>query len=169
MQSDSFEKDMQGQGTLSSAIQQLPLLPFEIQLRNIFPIEIIARRFPLDSPVDINNIVQSSVETQLNLSNIGINAEISQAQVELDVKAHFPHEPRFFEIYFKLVGIFSYEPHYSLEKITYFLQQGSLSVMLPSAREFLLSLCIRLQVPMIVLPLVQLASYSSDTETDTNK
>jgi len=37
-----------------------------------------------------------------------------------------------------------------------FLQQGSLSVMLPSARELLLSLCTRLQVPMVVLPLVQL-------------
>lgn len=138
-------------------IQQLPLLPFAVQLQNIFPVEIVARRFPVDKAVDMARVVMANVNTQLNLSNIGIDTEALQAEAHLDVKVSFPQEPRLFEINFKLVGIFSYAQQYKTEMVQYFLQQGSLSVMLPSARELLLSLCIRLQVPMVVLPLVQLA------------
>lgn len=137
--------------------QQLPLLPFAIQLQNILPIEIVARRFPVDIAVDLASVVTSNVSTQLTLGGLGINPEISQAQIQLELKVDFPHEPRLFEISFKLLGIFSYTRDYEPEKVEFFLRQGSLSVMLPSARELLLSLCTRLQVPMVVLPLIQLA------------
>ena len=144
----------------SSGIQQVPLLPFAVQLQNIFPVEIVAKRFPVNAP----SAVMSSVNTQLNLSDLAIDSEALQAQISLEVNVSFPQELPLFEIYFKLVGIFTYSKEYSPEKVQQFLQQGSLSVMLPSARELLLSLCTRLQIPMVVLPLVQLAPPLSDTE-----
>ncbi len=137
--------------------QRLQLLPFAMQLQNIFPVEIIARRFPVEKLVDMNDAVMSTAHTQLNLSDLGINPETLQAQIHLEVKIEFLQEPRLFEIYFKLAGIFNYTQEYNPEQVRLFLQQGSLSVMLPSAREMLLSLCTRLQVPAIVLPLIQLA------------
>lgn len=148
-----------------SGTQQLPLLPFAVQLQNIFPIEIAAKRFPVDKAIDMASVV-STAQTQLNLGDLGIDPEALQAQIHLEVHVSFPHEPRLFEIYFKLVGIFSYTQEYPPEMVQYFLQQGSLGVMLPSARELLLSLCTRLQVPMVVLPLVQLAPspFSPNTE-----
>ena len=138
---------------IPSSIQQIPLLPFAVQLQNIFPVEIAAKRFP----VDTTDSVIPSTNTQLNLTDLTINSETSRAQICLEVRVDSPNEPRQFEIYFKLVGLFAYAQEYSLEKVQYFLQQGSLSVMLPYARELLLSICMRLQIPMVVLPLVQLA------------
>ena len=151
-----FPGESQAEESALSDIQPLPLLPFAVQLQNIFPIEIVARRFPVDRAVDLASVVVSNASTQLNLGGLGIDLETSQAQVQLDVNVNFPQEPRLFEISFKLLGIFSYPRDYEPEMVQYFLQQGSLSVMLPSARELLLSLCTRLQVPMVVLPLVQL-------------
>lgn len=153
--------------TPPSGTQQLPLLPFAVQLQNIFPVEIAVKRFPTEKAIDIASVI-STAHTQLNLGDLSIDPEILQAQIHLEVRVSFPHEPRLFEIYFKLVGIFSYTQEYSLEMVQYFLQQGSLSVMLPSARELLLSLCIRLQIPMVVLPLVQLSPSlpSFDTQTE---
>jgi hypothetical protein len=148
--------ESQAEASSPSDVQPLPLLPFAVQLQNIFPIEIVARRFPVDQAVDQASVVLANASTQLNLGGLGIDIETSQAQVQLDVSVNFPQEPRLFEISFKLLGIFSYAQDYAPEMVQYFLQQGSLSVMLPSARELLLSLCTRLQVPMVVLPLVQL-------------
>ena len=146
-----------------SDIQPLRLMPFAVQLQNILPIEIMAKRFPVDSSVDLTGIVVSNARTQLNLGGLEIDSEVLQAQVLLDVNVTFPHEPRLFEISFKLLGIFSYAQHYEPHMVQSFLQQGSLGVMLPSARELLLSLCTRLQVPMVVLPLIQLTPpLSSD-------
>jgi preprotein translocase subunit SecB len=145
-----------------AGIQQIPLLPFAIQLQNIFPVEVVARRFPVSAA----STVMSSVNTQLNLGNLAIDNEALQAEISLEVHVSFPHEPRPFEIYFKLVGIFTYSQEYSPEMVQQFLQQGSLSVMLPSARELLLSLCTRLQIPMVVLPLVQLAPPLSEAEKE---
>ena len=152
--------------TVSLDTQQLRLLPFAVQLQNILPIEIVTRRFPVDSTVDLVSMVMSSARTQLNLGSMEIDPEMLQAQVLLDVNVTFPHEPRLFEISFKLLGIFSYARQYDPEMVQSFLQQGSLGVMLPSARELLLSLCTRLQVPMVVLPLIQLAPplFSPDPE-----
>lgn len=148
--------DSQAEASAPTDVQPFPLLPFAIQLQNIFPIEIVARRFPVDRAVDLASVVVANARTQLNLGGLGIDVETSQAQVQLDVNVNFPQEPRLFEISFKLLGIFCYAQGYEPEMVQIFLQQGSLSVMLPSARELLLSLCTRLQVPMVVLPLVQL-------------
>jgi hypothetical protein len=72
--------------------QQLLLLPFAIQLQNIFPIEIVARRFPVDSAIDLASMVMSNTSTQLNLGSLGIDLETSQAQIQLEVKVNFPLE-----------------------------------------------------------------------------
>lgn len=145
-----------------AGIQQLPLLPFAVQLQNIVPVEIVAKRFPVN--FDAASVGVISPSTNLNLAEIAINTEMRHAQVSLEVQVEFPAEPQLFEIYFKLIGSFTYTQEYSPETVQQYLQQGSLSVMLPSARELLLSLCTRLQVPMIVLPLIQLAPFP-DTDT----
>jgi preprotein translocase subunit SecB len=146
--------------TSSPSVQQIHILPFAVQLQNIFPVELVAKRFPVDVP----NMIVPNFNTQVNLSDLSINPEALVAQIHLEVRVSFPSEPRMFEIYFKLVGIFTYTKEYSPEMVQYFLQQGSLSVMLPSARELLLSLCTRLQIPMVVLPLVQLSPANIDRE-----
>jgi hypothetical protein len=140
----------------SQRVVELSLLPFAIQLQNIFPVKIIAERYPMDKVTDIASIV-STVNTQINLTNFEMNADILQAQISLEVQINFLQEPRLFDIYFKLLGVFNYAQDYQPELVQHFLQQGSLSVMLPSARELLLSLCTRLQVPLVVLPLIQLS------------
>jgi preprotein translocase subunit SecB len=146
-------------------IQQVPLSPLAIQLQNIFPVEIITKRFPMDKSVDLESIVPTA-QTQLLLNDPGIDPNARQAQVHLEVHVSFPEEPRPFDIQFKLVGIFTYTQEYQPAMVPHFLQQDSLSAMLPFARELLLNLCTRLQIPMIVLPLVQLASppHTSATE-----
>lgn len=160
---ESVKNDM-----LQHQAQQLPLLPFAVQLQNIFPVEIVAKRFPSENVIDMNSVVVSTAKIHLNLSDFGINVEALQAQIHLDVKIEFPEAVRLFEIYFKLVGIFSYSQEYDPEMVRLFLEQGSLSVMLPSAREILLSLCTRLQVPAIVLPLIQVVSPTSSDVTKGN-
>ncbi|MEO8957047.1 MAG: hypothetical protein ABI396_05160 [Ktedonobacteraceae bacterium] len=149
--------------------QTLPLLQFPVQLQNIFPAGIVANRFPLDKAVDMASVV-TTAHTQLNLGELAIDQEALQAQISLELHVSFSQEPRLFEIYFKMIGIFSYVQEYPLEMVQQFLQQGSLGVMLPSARELLLSLCTRLQVPMIVLPLVQLIPppFSPENKLENN-
>lgn len=163
MSVDPSDKDRQE--SAPTGIQPLPLLPFDVQLQNVFPIEIVARRFPIEMAVSKDIGEPVGVQTELNLNEPGIDAEVLRAQIHLDVRVSFPQEPRLFEIYFKLVGIFSYEKYYKPESVLNFLQHGSLSVLLPSARELLLSLCTRLQVPMVVLPLVRLAQSAPSLET----
>jgi preprotein translocase subunit SecB len=148
-----------------SGIQPLPVSPFAVQLQNIFPVEITTKRFPVDKAVDLASVMPSA-RLRANLGDMGVDTEALQAQVSLEVHVSFPPELRLFEIYFKLVGIFNYRQDYQLEMVQQFLQQGSLGVMLPSARELLLSLCTRLQVPMIVLPLMQLAPFPSSIDIE---
>ena len=138
----------------------LPLLPFAVQLQNIFPVDIVAKRYPMDDIADISSVV-STVHTRINLSEFEIDRETSHAQIFLEVHVNFQQEPRLFDVYFKLVGVFSYNQDCQPEIVQHFLQQGSLSVMLPSARELLLSLCTRLQVPIVVLPLIQLSTSAT--------
>jgi len=145
---------------LSQEAIDISLLPFAVQLQNIFPVNIVATRYPMDNIADIASVV-STVHTRINLTEFEINRETSQAQICLEVHVNFQQEPRLFDVYFKLVGIFTYAQDCQPETIQHFLQQGSLSVMLPSARELLLSLCTRLQVPIVVLPLIQLSPSST--------
>jgi Preprotein translocase subunit SecB len=141
----------------ASSMQPLYLLPFGVQLQNIFSTEIIARRFPID--------ILNAPEARLNISEIQIDGEHLRAQVILDVHIEFSGEARPFEISFKMVGLFIYMQEYSTETLHSFLAQGSLSVMLPFARELLLNLCNRLQIPPLMLTLSQLAPPPSMTET----
>ncbi len=135
------------------AIQHIPITPFAVQLQNIVPVEIVAkRRFPVE-------MVGPAIETatQLNIGEPIINPETSQAQILLEAQIKLSDASHPFEISFKLAGLFNYASEYNPEMVRQFLQQGSLSIMLPSVRELLLSLCTRLQLPQIMLPLVQLA------------
>ena len=129
----------------------LYFLPFDVQLQNIFTIEIVAKRFPVDFPS-----FPISPNVGLNVSEIHVDEEKLQAQVILDMHVEFAEEPRPFEISFRLLGSFTYTKEYNTEALHLFLNQGSLSIILPFARELLTSLCIRLQIPPLLLPLIQL-------------
>jgi preprotein translocase subunit SecB len=170
MPSDQSKKHGMDEGTTSKdstpfGVQPFPLPLFAVQLQNILPVEIVAKRFPEDM---ITTAIPSATQlnlpaVQLNVGEPTINTETQQAQVVMEIHVS-SDEPPLFEISLKLVGLFTYASEYNLETVRQFLQFGSLSVILPSARELLLSLCTRLQIPMIILPLVQLAPPPPDTK-----
>jgi preprotein translocase subunit SecB len=147
-------------GSTDQGGQPLYYLPFAVQLQNIFAIEIVARRFP----VSLDGT--SSAQLSLNLGDVQIDDENLLAQAILSVQVDFNNEPRPFEVSFKLLGHFVYTREYKAEMVHQFLEQGSLSVMLPFARELLISLCSRLQVPPIMLQMVQLAPPPNEVEKD---
>lgn len=134
--------------------QPLYFLPFNVQMQNIFATEIIAQRFP----IDFSQMVLSP-NVDLGIGEVQVDSENLRAQVILSMRVEFVNEPRPFEISFKLLGIFTYPQEHDSEKLHLFLRQGSLSIMLPFARELLTSLCTRLQIPPLLLPLIQLASH----------
>jgi preprotein translocase subunit SecB len=135
----------------------LPL--FAVQLQNIIPLEVVARRFPsVISGVPTSLSGQGSQpQVQLNIEEPSIEAEKLQAQVAMDVHVSSTDLSFSFEISLKLLGFFTFAADYDVEFVRTFLRQGTLSVMLPVARDLLMNLCAQLQVPLIVLPLVQLA------------
>ena len=154
-----------GEGPVEDISPWTPV-QFTVQLQNVFPVNIVAERYPMDDVADIASII-STVHTAINLSGFEIDMDTYQAQIYLEVHVSFQQEPRLFAIRFKLLGIFNYAQGCSLETVQQFLQRESLSIMLPSARELLLSLCTRLQVPLVVLPLAQLVPSSSPPATET--
>ena len=143
---------------LNSEMQTLYFLPFAVQLKNIFPVEINARRFPVE--------IVHAPTVQLSTSDIQIDEENHRAQSILELKVDYSSEPRPFEITCKIVGVFSYTENYDEDQVYQFLTQGSLSVMLPFARELLLNLCTRMQIPPIMLSMVQLAPPPSADEAN---
>ncbi len=143
----------------ASGSQPTPLPLFAVQPQNIIPVEIIAKRFlttTTDSAVPLPEQF-TPPNVQLAIEEPTIQAESRQAQVLMNVQVLSTSEPFSFEISLKLLGLFAFTHDYDLEFVRAFLQQGALSVMLPIARELLMSLSSRLQVPLIMLPLVQLA------------
>jgi len=128
-------------------------LPYGVQLQNTFCIEIIAKRFP----VEIVNIPR----VQINLEDTQVDIENLRAQITLHIWTVFDEDAPSFDIAFKLVGLFSYTESYSEGEVRLFLEQGSLSILLPFARELLLSICNRLQVPPMMLTMVKLAPHPS--------
>lgn len=142
----------------ASGSQPIALPLFAVQLHNIIPIEIIAKRFPttttepaVSSPQQFN-----PPNAQLTIEEPIIQSESQQAQVIMNVQVISTDEPLRFEISLKLLAVFTYRQDYGVQHVRTFLRQGTLSVMLPAARELLMSLSSRLQIPSIVLPLVQL-------------
>ena len=144
--------------TNAAGSQPIALPLFAVQPHNIIPVEIIAKRFlattidsALSSPEQFN-----PPNAQLAIEEPIIQSESQQAQVLMNVRVISTDEPFRFEISLKLLGLFTYARDYEVERVRTFLQQGTLSVMLPVARELLMSLSSRLQIPPIVLPLIQL-------------
>jgi|GEM_PF-1830702 len=148
---DSVDEKMVAEENAEQTQHPLPLVPAPVQLQNIFAIEIIAKRFPVIIPSGAIN-----AQSNLNLEGLQVLQETLQAQVILNVQVEFKEEPRPFEISFKLVGTFAYPPEYDVELVRQFLEQGSLSILLPFARELIVSLCTRLQVPPLFLQMIQL-------------
>jgi len=125
-------------------------LPASIQLEAAFPIEIVARRYPV--------VVQQgevAVSTSLSLDEIQIDTENHRAQAVFGVQITFPEDVKPFDISFKIIGIFVCDPQHSQEELYSILQLSSVGVLLPFARQLLMDLCSRLQVPIIVLPMIR--------------
>lgn len=143
------EQQSKSENTAPKEIRPISLSRFAIQLQNVVPLEIVAKRFPLEMGTN------PQVNLQINIDGIHIDSSTSQAQTILNV--NIEPEPRSFELFIKIVGLFSYSPNYSLEEVQQYLRHGSISVLLPFARELATSLCTRLQIPIVMLPLIQLA------------
>ena len=169
--SSNYSREQGIEGITSSeraiqpAIQPFSLPLFAVQLQNMVPIEIIARRLPGNE----NSVVLSPATqinppaVQLNQEEPLLNNETHQAQVLFNIQVLSNDMPPLFEVSLKLAGLFTYDANYDQKMVRQFLRLGSLSVMLPFARELLLSICTRLQIPLIALPLVQLAPPPTDT------
>jgi preprotein translocase subunit SecB len=127
----------------------LPFLPFEVQLQNIFVTEIVGKHFPVQT--------DEQPEAKLSIEDINIDESTFYASAVLNVEVSFAEEPRPFDISFKLLGQFSYDSNLTSAQVKKFLTEGSLSIMFPFARETLLGLCIRLQVPPVMLAMIKLA------------
>jgi len=142
----------------------LYFLPHEVQLLNTFCIEIIAKRYPVE--------IVSLPAVNVNLEEVQVDPEHLQAQVIVHVQTIYDNIQSSFDISFKIVGIFAYSENYKEEQARSFLEQGSLSILLPFARELLFNICARLQVPPMMLTMVQLAPHPpayKATEEDQNQ
>jgi preprotein translocase subunit SecB len=131
----------------------LPFLPSEVQLKNVFAIEIAAKRFPIE--------MTNPPAAQLNVDHVNVDEAELAGEVILGLEVSFAEEPRPFEISFKLLGQFTYDSKLTPAQVFAFLEQGSLGVLLPFAREILFGICTRLQIPPIVLPMIKLAPPSA--------
>jgi preprotein translocase subunit SecB len=153
------EEPLGGDQSASASGNQPTSLPlFGVQPQNIIPVEIIAKRFFTPSPDSALPAPEQFAppSVQLALEEPTIQSEGQQAQIVMNVQVSSSTEPFRYEISLKLLGLFAFMQGYDVEFVRTFLQQGALSVMLPVARELLMSLSSRLQVPLIMLPLIQL-------------
>ena len=169
---NSIEQGTEGtissEGNAQPGIQPFALPLYAVQLLNVVPIEIVARRFP-----GKENSVTLSTDTQINPPTVQLNLEeplllneLHQAQALFNIHVRSTDMPPLFEISLKLASLFTYDANYEQELVRQFLRQGSLSVILPFARELLLSICTRLQIPLIALPLIQLAPPPTDRHAE---
>jgi preprotein translocase subunit SecB len=131
-------------------------LPFAIQLQNIVPIDIIAKRFPVDLPGEM------PINIHTNVNGSAIDPKQKQAQVIIETKVEPDVTPHPFEIEVRVIGLFTYSDEYSTDDTLHYIESGSLSIILPFIRELIHQLSIRLQIPPILLPLVAVA-HSIDT------
>jgi preprotein translocase subunit SecB len=130
-------------------------LPYEIQLQNTFAVEISAKKFPIS--LSEEDSAQLSPDINLSFQNIQVNEQSFEAQVLLAAHISFPSDPRLFEISFKLLGLFTYTDNFTTEQVHMYLEKGALSILLPFARELLSSICIRLQVPVFLIPMIPIS------------
>lgn len=159
MASDRPRQDLESEKRIverSENPKKMPLsfLPFPMQLRNVYIMEMVAKRSRIemvDPPL-----------ADLSLGEIEVDEEHLQASVVLTVKMEFSYEPHPFDILFKIGGEFSYTSGYSVKQIHKFLEQGAMSVLLPFARETLYSICLRLQVTPVMLTMLQTATFPLD-------
>ena len=161
MAQDKPNHDLEAQRRVADSVPErmkepMPFLPSEVQLQNVFAIDITARRFPVETT--------HTPIAHLSMEDIEVDEQSPHANAVLQVALEFVDEPIPFELSFRLLGQFTYQPEYEVEKVQTFLERGSLSVMLPFAREMLFSLCTRLQIPPIMLSMIKLAPPTATLE-----
>lgn len=152
------------EGNTNSLPPNLPisLIPFEVQLKNIVPVEIVAKRFPVDIASE------TSVGIQMNITELSVDPDNKQAHVMWEASLGPTVEPRSFEIMIRVIGVFSYTAEYSISDVEKYLQQESIIAIQPFIRELILSLSTRLQIPPILLPITKLA-HPAEAESSIDK
>jgi preprotein translocase subunit SecB len=125
--------------------------PFAVQLHDIVSIDIVAKRFPVDLPPDM------SVNIHTSIDDIAVDAEDLHAQVIVVTNVEPTTTSLPFEISVRVLGLFSYSDEYKADDVKAYLKASSLSLMLPFIRELIHHLSMRLRIPAIVLPLIELA------------
>lgn len=138
----------------------ISLIPFGIQLQNVLPIEMVAKRFPVDF------VPETALNSDVNLINVSIDSDSQLAQVIIETKVEPIVEPKPFEIGLKIVGIFTFPQKYSFSDVQEYLQSGSIGALFPFIRECIWHLSVRLQIPPIMLPVIQLAAPKSTEESE---
>lgn len=139
----------------------ISLIPFAIQLQNVVPIEIVAKRYP------VNIVPESPVNIEASILDISVAPEDRQAQIITEITVIPTARPKPFEIVLQVVGAFTYPEKYNLNELHEYLESGGMGAMIPFLRELILDLSMRLQIPPIMLPVIQLQlAESASTEKD---
>lgn len=147
------------EGSVTPLNLPISLVPFAIQLQNVIPVEMVAKRFPVDLVPGI------PVNSEINIVGLSIDPDNRQAQILTEAKIAPINDPKPFEILLKVVGLFTYPEKYSPNDVQEYLHSGSISALLPFIRELIFHLSARLQIPPIMLPIIQLAN---PTNTEQN-
>lgn len=143
------DKESGPNGPNQSGTSSITPKPSPVQLQNAVPIEIVAKRFP----VDIDST--SRVNVQLNVLSIEVFSDSFQAQQIIELKVVPSQNPPPFEVSFQMVGLFTFLSDYNAEIVKELIEQNGVPIVIPFVRELLLNLCYRLQIPPIMLAIVQ--------------
>src|SRR5258706_5120946 len=95
----------------SFGVQPFALPQFAVQLQNIVPVEIIAKRLFDDAANNaaiMPDMQLNQPTIQLNIGEPLINSEMQRAQVLMEIQVESSSEPFLFEISLKLAGLFTY-------------------------------------------------------------
>lgn len=141
--------------TLVLSTGELFPLPFNIQLQNMCPVDILAKKFPVVLPEYSAPVLPN---VSLKIAKVQVDEKNLLAQVLLSTDVRFLTEPRLFEISFSILGLFTYNSNYTTDQVRFYLKRGAFGILLPFVRELLASLCARLQVPVVYLPKYSIAS-----------
>ena len=131
--------------------QDLPLSLGPVQLRDVFPVELTAKR---------NKQMQASGEAAAQISGPTIlrpedPAQDNVAQVEMGASIGFSSDTGPFEIAVKIVGIFEQvEQIPDGVSLPDYLSQVSLTLLLPFLREQIFTLSTQLRIGPVLLPIV---------------
>lgn len=128
----------------------ISLPPAPMQLRDVFPVTLVARRYQVAPAPD-----QPHGQANAQVSNLTIFSGEPFTQVQLTATIVSAHEPSFFDIEVTIVGVFertgALPVGYTLES---YLEATSLALLMPFLRENVFEMGIRMRIGPVLLPTV---------------